>query len=146
MSVAANANTSAAVRTDLALLLLRAASAPAFLYHGSAILFRWFGGPGPERFAASHYWPIAIAYLVGMAQVAGGLAIVSGILFRVGAASVSIVMVGAISLVHLRNGFDVTSGGAEYAIAQLLIAAALLLMGPGTYSLAFLAPSSMRKL
>jgi putative oxidoreductase len=143
---ATNANAPAPRHINLALLLLRAASAPAFLYHGSAILFGWFGGPGPERFAASHQWPAAIAYLVGLAQVAGGLAILSGILFRVGTASISIVMAGAIFLVHLPHGFDVTKGGVEYALAQLMLAGALLLTGPGRYSLASLLPPSTQKL
>lgn len=142
----ANSNTPAPARIDLALLLLRVASAPAFLYHGSAILLGWFGGPGPERFAAPHHWPVVIAYLIGLAQVGGGLAILSGILFRVGAASVLIVMAGAIFLVHFQYGFDVSKGGFEYALAQLLIAAALLLTGPGRYSLAFLAPTSLQRL
>jgi putative oxidoreductase len=143
---AANANAPASRHLDLALLLLRVASAPAFLYHGSAILFGWFGGPGPERFAAPHHWPVVIACLVGLAQVAGGLALLSGILFRVGAASILIVMAGAIFLVHLPHGFDVTKGGLEYALAQFLIAAALLLIGPGRHSLASLMPSSIQKL
>lgn len=130
---------------DVAILLLRVASAPVFLYHGTAILLGWFGGPGPRSFADSHHWPVAIADLVGVAQVCGGLAISSGILFRIGAASVSIVMIGAIALVHLRNGFDISSGGVEYALAQLLIAGALLRMGPGKYSLNLLSPPSMRR-
>ena len=141
-----NRRTTEAARLDLALLLLRCASAPAFLYHGTAILFGWFGGPGPREFAASHHWPPLLAYLVGVAQVGGGLAILSGIFFRVGCASVLVVMVGAISLVHLPKGFNVVNGGAEYAFAQLLIAGVLLLLGAGRYALAFLAPQWMRKL
>src|SRR5690348_13478238 len=114
----ANTNTPGATQINAALLLLRIASAVAFLYHGSAILFGAFAGPGPESFAASHHWPVFIAYLVGVAQVAGGLAIASGVLFRVGAASVFLVMVGAIFLVHLPHGFDVSNGGVEYALTQ----------------------------
>ncbi len=34
------------------LLILRIASAPVFLYHGSAILFGAFGGPGPQGFSS----------------------------------------------------------------------------------------------
>jgi uncharacterized membrane protein YphA (DoxX/SURF4 family) len=70
----------------MALLLLRIASAMAFLYHGSAILFGSFGGPGPQQFAASHHWPVVMGYLIGLAQLAGGLAVLSGVLFRLGVA------------------------------------------------------------
>lgn len=140
-----NTSTHNSMQPSAALLLLRIASALAFLYHGSAILFGVFGGPGPDQFAASHHWPVAVAYLVGLAQVAGGLAVLSGILFRVGAASLIIVMLGAIFLVHLPHGFDVSNGGMEYALTQLLLAAALMLTGPGAYSFASWLPSSLRK-
>ena len=83
-------------RFDAALFILRVASALAFLYHGSAILFGAFGGPGPEQFASSHHWPVSIGYLVGLAQFGGGLAVLSGVLFRVGAACIIAVMLGAI--------------------------------------------------
>ena len=146
MHFASTSKTQTAAHVDVALVLLRVACAAPFLYHGSAILLGWFGGSGPERFAASHHWPPVIAYLVGVAQVGGGLAILSGILLRTGAASVSIVMVGAIFLVHLRNGFDVSNGGTEYALTLLLIAGALLLTGPGKYSLAVFAPPPLHKL
>jgi putative oxidoreductase len=130
---------------NAALLLLRIASALAFLYHGGGILFGAFGGPGPEQFAAAHHWPMVVGYLVGLAQVAGGLAILSGILFRLGAVSVIMVMLGAIFTVHLPHGFDVSRGGVEYALTQLLVAVALLLTGPGAYSFSNWLPSSLRK-
>ena len=145
MSLSFNANTPVPVHISAALLLLRIASGLAFLYHGDAILFGAFAGPGAVQFATSHHWPVALAYLVGLAQVAGGAAILSGILFRLGAASVFMVMLGAIFLVHLPHGFDVSRGGMEYALTQLLLAAAFLLRGPGAYSLASRIPTSLQK-
>jgi putative oxidoreductase len=132
-------------QVNAALLLLRIASALAFLYHGSAILFGAFGGPGPQRFSAFMHMPVVVGYLVGLAQFAGGLAILSGILIRLGAACIIIVMLGAIFLVHLPHGFDVTKGGIEYAFTQLLMALALLITGAGAYSLAPRLPKPLRK-
>jgi len=102
--------------------------------------------PGPRRFALDHGHPIVLGYLVGLAQVAGAIAVLTGILTRVGAAALSIVMLGAIFLVHLPNGFDVSNGGMEYALTQLLVALALILAGPGAYSLAPRLPPALRKL
>src|SRR5215475_7577531 len=122
-------------QVNFALLLLRLASAAAFLYHGSAILFGCFGGPGPAAFATSHHWPLFMGYLIGLAQFAGGLAVLFGVLTRLGAACIAIVMLGAIFTVHLPHGFNIGDGGAEYALTQLLVAIALMLVGPGAYSL-----------
>ncbi|MGA8143622.1 MAG: DoxX family protein [Candidatus Acidiferrales bacterium] len=131
---------------NLALLLIRIPCALAFLYHGSAILFGAFGGPGPHGFAAYMKAPDLVGYLVGLAQVAGGLAILTGILIRVGAACVMIVMLGAIFLVHLPHGFDINAGGMEYAVTQLFLAAALIITGAGAYSLTSALPPALRKL
>ena len=120
---------------NIALLLLRIASGLVFIYHGSAILFGSFGGPGPQQFAAGMHAPAVVGYLVGLAQFAGGLALLTGIFFRIGAACIVVVMLGAILLVHLPHGFNVGKGGMEYALTQLLVAAALLLTGPGAFSL-----------
>ena len=133
-------------RISAALLILRVPSAMAFLYHGSGILFGAFGGPGPEQFASSHHWPVLLAYVIGAAQVGGGLAVLTGILFRLGAVCIIAVMLGAIFMVHLRHGFDVSNGGAEYAFTQLLLALAFLLTGPGGYSLASRLPAWLRNL
>jgi putative oxidoreductase len=123
-----------AVRFDLALVALRLASSSAFLYHGSAILFGAFGGPGPRDFAQSHGWPISVAYLVGVVQVVGAVAVLTGVFARAAAAGLVVVMVGAIVLVHLRHGFDVSNGGSEYALTQMLVNIAIVLTGPGDYS------------
>ncbi len=138
--------TPTATQINIALLIIRIASALAFLYHGSAVLFGAFGGPGPHGFAAFMHAPDVVGYLVGLAQFAGGLAILTGILIRVGAVCVIIVMLGAIFLVHLPHGFDIGAGGAEYALTQLLLAAALLITGAGAYSLAGMLPPALRKL
>jgi putative oxidoreductase len=135
-----------ASQINAALLIFRIASALAFLYHGSAILFGAFGGPGPVHFAAFLQMPVAVGYLVGLAQFAGGLAILSGFLFRVGAVCIIITMLGAIFLVHLSHGFDIGKGGMEYALTQCLMAVGFLLTGPGDYSLNPLLPASLRKL
>ena len=131
---------------DLALLLLRLASAAVFLFHGSQILFGALEGPGPARFAADLHASAAIGYLVGLAEFCGGLAMLTGILTRIGALCIIVVMLGAIYKVHLHHGFDVRKGGIEHALTQLLIALALLLTGPGRYSLASRLPAPVRKL
>jgi putative oxidoreductase len=146
MNLLSPTNTPRPAQVNAALLILRIASALAFLYHGSAILFGAFGGPGPQKFAAFLHLPVVVGYLVGLAQVAGGLAILSGALIRLGAACVIVVMLGAIFLVHLPHGFDVGKGGAEYAVMQLLIAIALFITGGGAYSLASRLPKPLRKL
>ena len=133
-------------RTDVALLALRIASGLAFFYHGAAILFGMFGGPGPERFAIDHRFPVVLGYLIGLAQVASAIAVLAGAFVRFAAAALIVVMLGAIFVVHLPHGFDVSNGGIEYALTQLLIAFALLLMGAGSYSLASRLPAGLKRL
>ena len=146
MSSTAVSDTPRVPQFDIALLILRIAGALAFLYHGGGILVVAFGGPGPVRFEAFLHLPSAIGYLVGAAQFFGALAMLTGILIRVGAVCIIIVMLGAIFLGHLPHGFDVGKGGVEYALTQLLIAVALLITGAGGLSLEKRLPAGLRKL
>jgi putative oxidoreductase len=131
---------------NFALLVLRLACALPLLYHGSGILFGVLGGPGPAKFATFMHAPAAVGYLVGLAQFAGGLAILTGPFLRVGAVCAMIVMLGAIFLVHLPHGFDINRGGYEFALIELLLAFALLIAGPGAWSFRNVVPASLRKL
>jgi hypothetical protein len=79
-------------------------------------------------------------WLPRRARAGRGLAILTGVLFRVGAACIINLVIGAIFLVHISHGFDVGKSGFECAFAQLLIAFSILLTGPGAYSLAGILP------
>ncbi|MEQ1354588.1 MAG: DoxX family protein [Candidatus Acidiferrum sp.] len=69
----------------------------------------------------------------------------TGVFIRVGAVCIIIVMIGAIFMVHLPHGFDIAKGGIEYVLTQSLVALALILTGPGAYSLARILPEGLRK-
>jgi len=129
-------------RVGAALLVIRLAAAAAFIYHGSAVLFGGFGGPGLQGFSQYTHLPMIVAFLVGLAQFCGGLAMLTGLLARLGAVGIIAVMLGAIFLVHLPKGFDISKGGMEYALTQLLIALAILVAGAGPYSLYYLLPAA----
>jgi putative oxidoreductase len=83
-----------------------------------------------------------VAFLVALAEFGGGLAMLTGLFARLGAAGIAAVMLGAIFMVHLPKGFDITKGGFEYALVQFLIAAAVLVAGAGPYSLYYLLPAA----
>jgi putative oxidoreductase len=143
----ANLQPSGAVRElNFELLIMRLACGLPFIYHGCAILFGMFGGPGPVAFAAYIKLPAIIGYLVGLAQFAGGIAILLGALLRVGAVCVIIVMLGAVFMVHLPHGYDIGRGGMEYALTQLLLSLGLLFAGPGKFSLGRILPGPLQNL
>jgi putative oxidoreductase len=128
-------------QVNAGLLLVRVAGSLSFLYHGSTILFGAFGGPGLQGFSAFTHMPIFVAFLVGLAQFAGGIALITGVLARLGAACIAIVMAGAILLVHLPHGFDGTKEGMEFALAYFLLAISLIVTGAGRYTLVSLIPA-----
>jgi putative oxidoreductase len=130
---------------DLGLLFLRVGCGLPFLYHGSAILFGAFDGPGPVHFAQFMHAPTIVGYLVGLAQFAGALAILTGALIRIGAVCTTLIMLGAIFLVHISHGYGIAHNGMELALTELLLSLALLSTGAGRYSLGRILPKALRK-
>ena len=58
-----------------------------------------------------------------------------GLLARFSAASLIAIMIGAISLVHGKNGFFLSQGGFEYNLALIGLLLPVLLAGPGWFAI-----------
>lgn len=125
-------------------LILRLALGIAMFPHGMQKLFGWFGGPGVA--GAFHYFtdtmhiPALLALLVIIAESFGSLGLITGFLTRVAAFGITCDMIGAVSLVHWRNGFFMNwygqkaGEGFEYHLLAIAIGVALIISGGGNGS------------
>lgn len=126
---------------DLGLLLVRVALAAVFLFHGSQKLFAAFGGPG---LAGTAQWlgsigiplPMLSATLTALTEFGGGLALLTGVLFRPLMVPLAFTMFVAAFVGHAGKGYDVQQGGMEYPLTLMLVAAGLFCTGPGRFRLA----------
>jgi putative oxidoreductase len=76
----------------------------------------------------------AHAWLLAVAELAGGLGLAVGLLTPVATAAVIGVMVAAITAVHLDHGFFAQDGGIEFPMVLGLGTAAVAIAGPGDWS------------
>jgi putative oxidoreductase len=114
---------------DLALFAARATSGVIFIAHGAQKLFGAFDGPGLEAIVK---FMGPLGYLVTAGEFFGGLGLLVGFLTRFSAASLIVIMLGAISRVHLANGFFLGAKmGYEFNLALIGLLAVTLLAGPG---------------
>ena len=116
---------------NFALLAVRVVAGVIFAAHGSQKLFGAFGGQGLE---ATVTMMGMIGYPVAIGEFFGGLGLIVGFLTRFSAASLIVVMIGAIATVHGQNGFFLSAGGFEYNFALIGLLLPTLIAGPGTYS------------
>lgn len=117
---------------DLALLLVRLIAGGIMTVHGAQKLFPLFGGPKLEGMVQM-LGPIG--YLVAIGEFFGGLGILLGVLSRFSAAANIVIMIGAVLQVHGKNGFFAPTGF-EYNLALIGLFLAVLIAGPGRYTLA----------
>src|SRR5262245_51185563 len=113
---------------DAALLVVRVVVGVIFAAHGAQKLFGAFGGPG---LASVVKMMGPIGYLVTIGEFFGGLGLVFGFLTRFSAASLIVIMLGAIGMVHGKNGFFQQNGGFEYNLALIGLLVPTLIAGPG---------------
>lgn len=117
---------------NVGLLLLRLAVAVPFIYHGYGkladheVYVQAFTGMGI-------FAPAFMAWVVGLVEFVGGIAILLGIFVRTAGVLLAVVMVVAIATVHAKNGYSLMTGGYEYTLTLLLAALAVAFTGAGAY-------------
>jgi putative oxidoreductase len=112
---------------DAALLVVRIIVGVIFMAHGAQKMFGAFGGPG---LAGVVQMMGPIGYLVAIGEFFGGLGLIVGFLSRFSAASLIVIMLGAIVQVHAKNGFFAPTGF-ELNLALIGLLAPILMAGPG---------------
>src|ERR1041385_1295284 len=123
---------------DVALLIARIVFGIVFMAHGSQKLFGAFGGPGLSAFVGM-LGPVG--YLVAIGELFGGLGLIVGFLSRFSAASIIVIMLGAIAMVHAKVGFFMNwmgnqgGEGFEYHLLAIAILLVILIAGPGRYAI-----------
>jgi putative oxidoreductase len=132
-------------RNDLTLTLARVALALVFLGHGSQKVFGWFGGLGfdgtLEMFQRTMAIPPALTVMAMTAEVLGGLGLLVGLLTRIAASAVLVVMIVA----PFANGLYVRffmnwtgrnpGEGFEYHMLAIALILSVLVHGAGALSL-----------
>lgn len=128
----------------LAGFILRVTLGLVMFPHGAQKLLGWFGGFGFDGtmgfFTQKMGLPWIIAFLIIIGESFGSLGLLAGFLTRFASASLAVIMLGAITMVHLPHGFFMNWGGQqqgegyEYHLLVIGIAAALLVTGGGRWS------------
>lgn len=125
---------------NLGLLALRVTLGLVFLGHGAQKAFGAFGGPGFSGatgfigslgFRPARFWA---GLAVGGELIAGALYLL-GLFTPLAGLLVLGTMGVAIAKVNGSKGFFVQNGGYEYNLVLIIAAVALVLVGPGAYSL-----------
>src|ERR1044072_7329939 len=124
---------------DIALLVGRIIVGAVFMAHGAQKLFGAFGGAGLAGFVGMMG---PLGFFVAIGEFFGGLGIVVGFLSRFSAASIIVIMLGAIGMVHGKVGFFMNwmgnqgGEGFEYHLLAIAVLLVILIVGPGGYALA----------
>lgn len=128
---------------DVAGLIARVALGVVILPHGMQKLLGLFGGYGFSAtvdFFTGMGVPAFIAVLIILGESFGSLFLILGLISRISAAGIALIMLGAVFLVHLPNGFFMNWFGAqkgegfEYHLLALGLALIVLVRGGGKWS------------
>jgi putative oxidoreductase len=122
-------------RLDLGLTLLRLVTGFIFAMHGYQKLFVM--GIGGVTDAFTHMGaplPGISAPIFAFCEFFLGIAVMLGLLTKIGALWFIIDMLGAIAVVHIKNGWS-KPGGMEFPVLLLIASVVVFLGGPGCYAI-----------
>jgi putative oxidoreductase len=130
---------------DPMLAMLRIVLGIVFFAHGAQKMLGWFGGPGfsgtMSFFTHNMGIPALFAVLAIVAEFAGGIGLIIGLLSRIAAFGIAVNMLVAVCLVHLPNGLFMNwygnqrGEGFEYHLLAIAMAATIVVHGAGAFSL-----------
>jgi putative oxidoreductase len=130
---------------DWTLTAIRVTLGAVFFAHGAQKMMGWFGGAGmKETVRTMHEFlglPVPLALLAMTAEFLGGAGLIVGLLSRVAAIGIGVIMLSAIVMVHGRHGLfmnwlgDRNGHGIEYHLLAIAMAIAIVVRGSGAASL-----------
>ena len=122
-------------QANVALTVLRVIAGATFIAHGAQKLFV-FGFAGVSGAFAQMGVPAAgvMGPFIALLEFFGGIALVLGLLTRLASLGLAFDMLGAIMLVHGKNGFFLPQGF-EFVLALFAMSTTLMLTGAGDFSL-----------
>ena len=131
-------------RDDVGLLIARLALGIVILPHGLQKTLGLFGGAGfsgTMGFFTQQGLPSIIAFLIIIGESFGALGLIVGFLSRLAAFGISLIMLGAIFMVHLPNGFFMNwfgtkqGEGFEFHMLAIGLGLVVLIGGGGKWSI-----------
>jgi len=130
---------------DWVITIVRIVLGVVFFAHGAQKALGWFGGAGLQStvrvFREQLRIPAPLALLSVAAEFLGGLGLIVGLLSRIAALGIAVVMIVALVAVHGKFGFfmnwygEKQGHGIEYHILVLALALAVIIKGAGAFSL-----------
>jgi putative oxidoreductase len=124
--------------------IARLALGVAMFPHGAQKVLGWFGGYGfsgsMQFFTGQMHIPAVFAFLAILAEFAGSLGLIFGLLSRVAAFGIAMNMIVAVVMVHGANGFFMNwfgnqkGEGFEYHLLAVGLAAIVIIAGAGKAS------------
>lgn len=128
---------------DICLFIARISLGIVILPHGLQKLLGLFGGAGfsgTVDFFVGSGLPSAVAILIIIAESFGALGLILGFFSRLAAFGITLIMLGAIFMVHIQNGFfmnwfgNQAGEGFEYHLLALGLSLVVLIKGGGKWS------------
>ena len=130
---------------DWVITIVRIVLGVVFFAHGAQKALGWFGGAGLQStvrvFREQLRIPAPLALLSVAAEFLGGLGLIVGLLSRIAALGIAVIMIVALVAVHGKFGFfmnwygEKQGHGIEYHILVLALALAVMVKGAGAFSL-----------